>query len=86
MKEELSFEVAYGRLEKILEKMNLGELGLEESISLYEEADKLISLCSGKLDDAEKKIQILIKNRSGKPETDEEGAPLLESFEGENLN
>ena len=86
MTKEPSFEDAYGRLEKILGKMNQGEIGLEESISLYEEADKLITLCSKKLDEAEKKIEILIKGRDGKAQTDEEGGVVLDSFEKESLN
>ena len=86
MTNQPSFEDAYGRLEKILTKMNQGELGLEESISLYEEADKLISLCSTKLDEAEKKIQILIKGRDGKAQTDEEGNAVLDNFENESVN
>jgi len=81
MKEKPSFETAYQRLEVILEKMNSGNLGLDESLLLYEEADKLINLCTTKLDDAEKKIQIMIKNRTGKTETDDSGDPLLEDFE-----
>jgi len=81
MKEKPSFETAYQRLEVILEKMNSGNLGLDESLLLYEEADKLINLCTTKLDDAEKKIQMMIKNRTGKTETDDSGDPLLEDFE-----
>lgn len=62
---EPTFESALQRLEQILEKMNSGAVPLEESLKLYEEADQLITSCSKKLNDAEKKIEILIKNRSG---------------------
>lgn len=81
MKEKPSFETAYKRLEVILEKMNSGNLGLDESLTLYEEADKLIDSCTKMLDSAEKKIRIMIKNREGKVELDEAGVPLLETFE-----
>lgn len=64
---EPTFESALQRLEQILEKMNSGAVPLEESLKLYEEADQLISSCNKKLNDAEKKIEILIKNRSGEP-------------------
>lgn len=64
-KEEVGFEEAFARLEQILEKMNSGSVSLDESLKLYEEADKLISNCSKRLNDAERKIEILIKNRSG---------------------
>lgn len=64
---ELSFESSLARLEEILEKMNSGATSLEESLKLYEEADHLIATCNKKLNDAEKKIEVLIKNRSGEP-------------------
>ncbi len=60
----MSFEKAFARLEKILEQMNSGEVSLDESLKLYEEADKLIRECSKKLGDAETKIEVLIKSRS----------------------
>lgn len=62
---ELSFETAFARLEEILEKMNSGSVSLDESLKLYEEADKLINICSNRLNAAEKKIETLIKNRKG---------------------
>jgi exodeoxyribonuclease VII small subunit len=62
---ETSFEEAFARLEEILEKMNSNAISLEESLALYEEADRLIALCSKKLNDAERKVEILIKNRNG---------------------
>lgn len=62
--EELSFEASFHRLEEILEKMNSGAVSLDESLKLYEEADRLITLCSKRLNEAERKIEILIKNRN----------------------
>lgn len=61
---EVSFETSFARLEEILEKMNSSSISLDESLKLYEEADKLIALCSKRLNDAERKIEILIKNRN----------------------
>ncbi|GAB4191838.1 MAG: hypothetical protein Tsb0015_13850 [Simkaniaceae bacterium] len=77
---EWTFEKAYARLEEILEKLNSGEIALEESLKLYEEADKLITACSKKLNEAEQKIQILIKNRNGDVEEDPDGKPLMKDF------
>lgn len=75
-----SFETAYSRLEEILEKLNSGETPLDDSLRLYEEADKLIKMALGKLTTAEKKIEMLIKNRKGEPEltdfTPQNGQPL----------
>lgn len=64
-KKELSFEEAFARLEIILEKMNSGAVGLDESLKLYEEADGLIASCNKRLNDAERKIETLVKNRNG---------------------
>lgn len=83
MKEQapnLSFEEAYARLEQILESMNSGKLSLEQSLKMYEEADKLISSCNQKLHEAEQKIEILVKNRNGEVSLNEEGRPMTEAF------
>ena len=45
--------------------MNSGTVSLDESLKLYEEADKLINTCSKRLNEAERKIETLIKNRNG---------------------
>jgi exodeoxyribonuclease VII small subunit len=77
---DLSFEEAYSRLEAILEKMNSGRLALEESLKLYEEADRLIAKCSKKLTSAEQKIETLIKQRSGELALDSQGLPEKQGF------
>ncbi len=77
---ELSFEAAYARLEEILEKMNSGKVSLEESLKLYEEADRLITWSNKRLTEAEKKIEILVKNREGDLSLDEKGRPLTQEF------
>ena len=76
----MKFEEAYQRLEEILQAMNSGKVALDDSLKLYEEADKLIVTCQKKLTEAEKKIEILVKNRSGELVADESGQPLKESF------
>lgn len=76
----LSFEIAYARLEEILEKMNSGKASLEDSLKLYEEADRLISWCGKRLSDAEKKIEMLIKNRDSELKLDEQGRPQMQPF------
>ena len=67
--ENFSFEKAYARLEGILGELNSGETPLEASLKLYEEANKLINLCSSKLSQAEQKIETLIKSRESSPQT-----------------
>lgn len=78
--EEVPFEAAFSRLEQILEKMNSGTISLDESLKLYEEADKLITLCSKRLNDAERKIEILIKTRNGELAVGPDGKPQTQDF------
>ena len=75
-----SFESAYARLEEILERMNSGKLSLEESLKLYEEADRLIAWSNKCLTEAEKKIEILMKNREGDLIVDAAGKPQTQPF------
>lgn len=77
---EINFENAFSRLEEILEKMNSGSASLDDSLKLYEEADKLINICTKKLNEAERKIEILIKNRNGELTMGENNKPLTQDF------
>ncbi|PCI95430.1 exodeoxyribonuclease VII small subunit [Candidatus Aerophobetes bacterium] len=79
-KEEHSFEQAYARLEEIMQKLNTSQTSLEDSITLYEEADHLIKACNKKLVNAEQKVQKLIKTRDASVATTPEGAPQMEPF------
>lgn len=76
----LSFEEAYAELEHILERMSSGTVSLEESIQCYERADGLIQLCQKRLNDAEQKIEVLIKNRDGSLALNEKDLPIKEIF------
>jgi exodeoxyribonuclease VII small subunit len=60
-----NFESAFSRLEAILEQMHKSDISLDESLKLFEEADKLITLCHTRLNHAERKIETLIKARNG---------------------
>jgi len=61
MKEEMSFESAMKRLEEIVQMLEDGNLSLEDSIKIFEEGMKLIKYCSNKLEEAERKVNILLK-------------------------
>ncbi len=78
--QEVDFEAAFARLEIILEKMNSGSVSLDESLKLYEEADKLIVQCHGRLSSAEQKIEILMKKRDGELALNANGEPMTEPF------
>ena len=80
MSQELNYEQAYERLEKILEKMHSSQVSLDAALHLYEEADALIATCQKKLSEAEHKIEILLKNREGNLIVDENNAPRKEPF------
>jgi exodeoxyribonuclease VII small subunit len=79
--QEMNFEHSFSKLEEILKKMNSGELSLDRSIAYYEEADQLIQNCQNQLERAEKKIEILIKNRDQRLSLDEEGEPQTVPFD-----
>lgn len=55
------FEEALKKLEDILRKMEAGDMTLEESLKAFEEGIRLSRLCAEKLDDAERKVEILLK-------------------------
>ena len=59
MSKNMKFEDAMARLDEITRMLESGTLSLDESISAYEEAVKLIKLCNDKLDTAEEKVRIL---------------------------
>jgi exodeoxyribonuclease VII small subunit len=64
---ELSFEMALERLEKIVEQMESAELPLEEVLKQYEEGTGLVKFCAQKLEEAEKKVELLSKKKDGSP-------------------
>ena len=65
MTEEIKFEKALERLEKIVEDLEAGNVSLEEALKKYEEGVKLSVLCQRRLWEAEKKIEVLTKTLSG---------------------
>ncbi len=59
------FEDALGKLEKIVSKMEDGDIALEESLKLFEEGIRLSRFCNQKLDEAERRVEILLKRKDG---------------------
>ena len=59
--DKVNFEKSLGRLEEIVEQMESGTLGLEEMMKSFEEGIALVKSCSKKLNEVEKKIEILVK-------------------------
>lgn len=59
------FEEALNKLEKIVSKLENGDISLEESLKLFEEGIRLSRFCNQKLDEVEKRVEILLKNKDG---------------------
>ena len=49
-----------------MESLESGDLSLEESLKIFEEGMKLVNFCSKKLEEAEQKVSMLIKDQNGK--------------------
>ncbi len=72
--EEIKFEEALDKLESIVKNMEQGEMTLEESLDAFEEGIKLSRFCSKKLDDIERRVEVLLK---------ENNAIAIKQFTGE---
>jgi exodeoxyribonuclease VII small subunit len=57
----LKFEECLERLEKIVHELEKGEVPLEKSLTLFEEGMQLSATCKKQLEDAEGKVEILLK-------------------------
>ena len=65
MTKEMKFETALDKLEEIVRKLEDGDLPLDDSLKMFEEGVRLYRFCGGKLDAAERRIEILMKNEDG---------------------
>ncbi len=70
-----NFEQALAQLEGVVQRLEQGELSLEESLRLYEQGVQLSRLCHGKLEEAEGKIEALLKDARGEAQLDRQGRP-----------
>ena len=71
------FESSLQELEKIVRRLEDGELPLEESLKLFEKGVRLSRECQERLNQAERRIEVLLK--------DEDGSPTLQSIVTEDL-
>ena len=86
------FEKAFQQLEKIVQRLEGEELSLDDSLKLFEEGIGLSRFCHQKLEEVEKKIELILSDARGEPVTepfagepstldedeDDEGPPLPE--------
>jgi len=59
------FETALKKLEELVKKLEGGELSLDDSLKAFEEGVKLAGFCSTKLNEAEKRIEVLTRQKDG---------------------
>ena len=69
------FEKSFQQLEKIVQRLEGEELPLDESLQLFEEGIRLSRFCNQKLEEVEKKIELIL--------ADAKGQPRVEAFEQE---
>jgi exodeoxyribonuclease VII small subunit len=60
------FETAIEDLEQVVEQLESGELSLEDSLSAFEKGVGLVKFCNQKLNEVEKKVELLVKDKEGK--------------------
>lgn len=63
--EQLSFEQAMEKLEQIVARLENGDVPLETAIELFQEGMQLSRLCGGKLEQIERKVELLIESEQG---------------------
>lgn len=78
--EKQRFEDSLKQLEEIVQRLEKGELPLEESLKLYEEGIRLSRLCHAKLEEAEGRIELLMKDVRGELAADKDGKPKTTPF------
>jgi len=73
-----TFETSLKELEKIVRRLENGDLPLEESLKLFEDGVRLSRQCQERLNQAERRIEVLLK--------DEDGNPSLQPIDKEDLS
>lgn len=74
----MNFETSLAALEKIVRDLETGDLPLEESLKLFEDGVRLSRECQERLNQAERRIEVLLRDSDGKP--------LVESLTDQSLS
>ncbi len=64
---EPTYEEAVSELEQIVRQLEGGELALERSLALYERGVALARICAVRLEDADRRLRVLVLDDSGRP-------------------
>ena len=67
--ENRSFEASLEALERIVKQLEGGDLPLEKSLELFEQGIRLSRECQERLTQAERKIEVLLRDNQGRPVT-----------------
>ena len=65
------FEASMKKLEESVARLESGELSLEDSLKVFEEGIKHSAICSRKLNEAQRKVEILLKQKDGSYQRDD---------------
>ena len=74
----VKFEQAMARLEAIVGELEKGDLPLDESLKIFEEGIRLSKNCLKVLEEAERKVEVLVQDKNGKKQ--------LRAFTSEDLD
>ncbi len=78
-----SFEDQMEELEKVVDRLERGDLSLEENVSLFERGVHLSNACKAQLANAESRIEVLLKPEEGGPARVEELGMAVAEEEGD---
>ncbi|HEY0005253.1 MAG TPA: exodeoxyribonuclease VII small subunit [Pyrinomonadaceae bacterium] len=82
-----SFEASLAALEKIVRELERGDLPLEKSLELFEQGVRLSRECQERLNQAERRIEVLLRDEAGRPVLDafdeDEGLRIADEEEAE---
>lgn len=70
-----SFEDSLKKLEEVVAQLERGDLSLDDAVRLFEEGTRLSALCRQQLEEAEGKVEILMKQRDGAMKREPFGEP-----------
>ena len=59
------FEASLHKLEEVVKKLESGELSLDDSLKAFEEGVKHAAFCARKLNEAERRVELLLKQKDG---------------------
>lgn len=63
---EVKFEAALEELEQVVEQLESGDMALEDSLAAFEKGVGLVKFCNQKLNEVEKKVELLVKDKEGR--------------------